>query len=171
MYFNFLFFQDIQNILKEWSLRIQSAKLIFVYAPSANQKTVFGSQESPLKRSDPRIRSIPLSIRRPTLKEAKRVANTLAEIHYFQSEEGKLVSDNLKPEKLEKDRESKKKASKDSPLTKGEAMEEEKKTENEQLKGEVSPISPPLDLHIASKNGKKKNYFPISNLKKLHFHR
>eukprot|EP00164_Ancoracysta_twista_P009804 GFYU01014603.1.p1 GENE.GFYU01014603.1~~GFYU01014603.1.p1 ORF type:complete len:622 (+),score=34.01 GFYU01014603.1:229-1866(+) len=70
---------EIQNLLAvEWKSDVDNCDLIILHAPSLNQKTFFQGSNPPLVRGDPRVRSVPINTRRPTLKEAKRVYNVLA---------------------------------------------------------------------------------------------
>lgn len=49
-----------------------------MYAPSSNAQTVFGGENAVLDRNDRRIRKIPFTTRRPTMKEARRVSYILS---------------------------------------------------------------------------------------------
>lgn len=57
---------------------MQAASHIFVYAPSSNAQTLFGGENASLNRNDRRIRRIPFTTRRPTMKEAKRISHLLS---------------------------------------------------------------------------------------------
>lgn len=54
---------------------------MFIYAPSSNAQTLFGGENVVLDRNDRRIRKIPFTTRRPTMKEAKRVSFLLSLFH------------------------------------------------------------------------------------------
>ena len=86
--------QEVRELLASWKPHLLAAAYIFVYAPSANGKTLFGSAGDGLSRDDTRIRGIPFSIRRPTFKEAKRVAEVLAELDY-RDPQGQAAEPNL----------------------------------------------------------------------------
>ncbi|CAM6128731.1 unnamed protein product [Calypogeia fissa] len=74
--------KEIRDLLSGWVGHIQAASHIFVHAPSANGQALFGGESAPLSRTDPRIRRIPFTTRRPTYKEAKRVHHILTTISY-----------------------------------------------------------------------------------------
>lgn len=57
---------------------MQAASHVFVYAPSSNAQTLFGGENVVLDRNDRRIRKIPFTTRRPTMKEAKRISYLLS---------------------------------------------------------------------------------------------
>ncbi|XP_024371985.1 uncharacterized protein [Physcomitrium patens] len=70
--------KDIRDLLTSWSEHMQAASHIFVYAPSSNAQTLFGGENASLNRNDRRIRRIPFTTRRPTMKEAKRISHLLS---------------------------------------------------------------------------------------------
>lgn len=72
--------QDIRELLTSWSEHLQLASHIFVYAPSSNAQTLFGGENLVLDRNDRRIRRIPFTTRRPTMKEAKRISYLLSSL-------------------------------------------------------------------------------------------
>ncbi|KAL2610192.1 hypothetical protein R1flu_028765 [Riccia fluitans] len=74
--------KEIRELLNSWGTYLRSASHIFVYAPSANAQALFGGENAPLDRNDPRIRRIPFTTRRPTFKEAQRVFRVLTTITY-----------------------------------------------------------------------------------------
>eukprot|EP00850_Spirogloea_muscicola_P002755 SM000010S04393 [mRNA] locus=s10:1232438:1238836:- [translate_table: standard] len=61
---------------------LTASMLIFVHAPSSNGRVLFGGDRPPLAKADPRLRPVPFTVRRPTLKEAKRVAEALARVEF-----------------------------------------------------------------------------------------
>ena len=69
--------KEIRALLLEWSPLLQTCKLIFIYAPSSNRLILFNFDDSPLVAGDPRIRSVPFSVRRPTVKEVQRIFEEL----------------------------------------------------------------------------------------------
>ena len=70
--------QDIRELLTSWNEHLQIASHIFLYAPSSNAQTLFGGENAVLDRNDRRIRRIPFTTRRPTMKEAKRISYLLS---------------------------------------------------------------------------------------------
>jgi hypothetical protein len=57
-----------------------AAALVFVHAPSSNAAAIYGGERPVLERSDPRIRPVPFTTRRPTFSETKRVLTTLLSV-------------------------------------------------------------------------------------------
>lgn len=76
--------RDIRDVLALWKNYLQLASCIFVHAPSSNGHALFGGEDGPLHRNDARIRHVPLTTRRPTFKEAKRVFNELTALTFKQ---------------------------------------------------------------------------------------
>ncbi|KAG0631511.1 hypothetical protein M758_1G259600 [Ceratodon purpureus] len=70
--------KDIRELLTSWSEHLKVASHVFVYAPSSNAQTLFGGENAVLDRNDRRIRRIPFTTRRPTMKEAKRISYLLS---------------------------------------------------------------------------------------------
>lgn len=104
MHATVLGFQDIGNLLWEWRGLLAAASLIVVHAPSANESAVFDTargpssggapreHHSPLHRADPRVCSPPFTVRRPTYKEACRVAQRLADLEWLPLEDLRCAS-------------------------------------------------------------------------------
>ncbi|KNA25809.1 hypothetical protein SOVF_003120 isoform A [Spinacia oleracea] len=79
--------KDIQELLASWKPFFDAASCVFIYAPSSNRQ-LFYNGEAPLfsnQRCD--ARNIPFSVRRPTLKEARRIYNQLSLVAYEIDEE------------------------------------------------------------------------------------
>eukprot|EP00850_Spirogloea_muscicola_P019404 SM000190S04840 [mRNA] locus=s190:27194:33886:+ [translate_table: standard] len=74
--------KEILELLDSWQAHLTASMLIFVHAPSSNARVLFGGDRPPLAKADPRLRPVPFTVRRPTLKEAKRVAEALARVEY-----------------------------------------------------------------------------------------
>ena len=55
--------RDIRELLSSWKDELAGCDLIFVHAPAANAKAVYSGG---LSASDPRIRRVPFTTRRPT---------------------------------------------------------------------------------------------------------
>jgi hypothetical protein len=70
--------RNIVETLTAWQSELAACDLLFVHAPSANAKAVFGN--GALSRQDARMRRIPFTTARPTLKEARRCMIRLAEV-------------------------------------------------------------------------------------------
>eukprot|EP00897_Mesotaenium_endlicherianum_P009008 jgi/Mesen1/8135/ME000437S07227 len=78
--------KEVRELLASWRGHLAAASRLFVYAPSSNSRALFadgaGGAPSLLRRDDPRLQSIPFTVRRPTFKEVRRVAAALAAIDY-----------------------------------------------------------------------------------------
>eukprot|EP01134_Creolimax_fragrantissima_P000285 CFRG0285T1 len=77
---------DIRTLLLDtWKDHLHECSLVFVWAPRANEKFIYGSggkvSANCLKKTDPRVRGIPFPVRRPTLAEATRVHRNLCTVH------------------------------------------------------------------------------------------
>lgn len=83
--------QEVKDLLLLWSTDIALCHRIFVRAPSFNKALLFGGKSPVLKKDDIRIRQIPFPTRRPTIKELKRVHQTLATIECYGK--GSTISD------------------------------------------------------------------------------
>lgn len=70
--------RDIVTTLAAWHGELARCDLVFVHAPAANGKAVFG--EGGIARHDARTRRVPFVTSRPTLTEVKRVLARLAAI-------------------------------------------------------------------------------------------
>eukprot|EP00249_Psilotum_nudum_P006344 c19656_g1_i1 orf=820-2871(-) len=79
--------KEIREVLGIWKGYLESASCIFVHAPSSNSQAFFGGEDRPLDRHDARIRHIPFTTRRPTLKEVNRVFHLLAAINYMEEDD------------------------------------------------------------------------------------
>eukprot|EP01123_Difflugia_compressa_P006401 TRINITY_DN185_c1_g1_i1.p1 TRINITY_DN185_c1_g1~~TRINITY_DN185_c1_g1_i1.p1 ORF type:complete len:596 (+),score=129.52 TRINITY_DN185_c1_g1_i1:39-1826(+) len=78
------FREQISEVLTDWSELISKADFIFLYAPGQNWN-IFFSGENGLKRGDNRIRSVPFTVKKPTLAEVKKIHEILTKIeisHY-----------------------------------------------------------------------------------------
>lgn len=73
--------RDIQETLSSWRQQLSEAALILIHAPSANATPLFGGERPVLERSDPRVRPVPFTTRRPTFSETKRVLISLLSVH------------------------------------------------------------------------------------------
>jgi hypothetical protein len=77
--------QDIQDLLRGWSDHVANSATIVCYAPGANARALYDGPDAPLRKcarllalrpnreADPRVRSVPIIVRRPTRAEVRRV--------------------------------------------------------------------------------------------------
>jgi len=91
------FKEQVSEILVNWRPYIQEAHLIFIYAPGLSWLHFFTAGE--LKKDDPRIRSVPIPVRSPTLLEVKHVHSWLcsAEISNYVAPEKKAQPSTNEP--------------------------------------------------------------------------
>jgi hypothetical protein len=81
--------REIIATLSSWDVDLQQCDLIFVHAPAANAKAVFGSPA--LDRSNPRVRPVPFTTSRPTLAEVRRVLAHLASMEVVPADQVALL--------------------------------------------------------------------------------
>ncbi|KAH9329559.1 hypothetical protein KI387_001667, partial [Taxus chinensis] len=79
--------KEIIELLAAWKCYLDSALCIYIYAPSSNGQIFFSGENPPLSHHDNRVRRIPFTTRRPTLKEAKRIYHQLTCIHFAEKAE------------------------------------------------------------------------------------
>jgi hypothetical protein len=68
--------REVLDTLSAWAPDLDKCDLIFVHAPAANAKAVFG--QGGLRKGDAKVRRIPFTTSRPTLTEVKRCLTRLA---------------------------------------------------------------------------------------------
>uniref|UniRef100_A0A0A9ET46 VLRF1 domain-containing protein n=1 Tax=Arundo donax TaxID=35708 RepID=A0A0A9ET46_ARUDO len=74
--------KEIQELILAWKSYFDSCVCAFIYAPSKNRQMLFDGDktQSVLQACD--IHPVPLTVHRPTLKEAKRVYSSLTQLYY-----------------------------------------------------------------------------------------
>lgn len=78
--------KEIQELLTGWKNYIDASNCIFLHAPSSSRQLLFDG-EKPYFSNQHNIRNIPLTVRRPTLREARRVYNHLTQVSYEAEED------------------------------------------------------------------------------------
>ncbi|CAK7347941.1 unnamed protein product [Dovyalis caffra] len=81
--------KDIQELLDVWKPYFDASSCIWLYAPSSNRQLFFDGDKAYFSHQH-RVRNVPLSVRRPTLKEARRVYNLLTQVTYEVDEKESL---------------------------------------------------------------------------------
>ncbi|CAA0820809.1 zinc finger protein-related [Striga hermonthica] len=71
--------KDIQELLASWKSHFIAATCVFIYGPSSNRQLFFDGDNKP-HFTCRAIRNIPMTVRRPTFKEAKRIYSLLIQI-------------------------------------------------------------------------------------------
>ncbi|KAJ9556761.1 hypothetical protein OSB04_011375 [Centaurea solstitialis] len=79
--------KDIQELLAAWKPYIDASACIFIHASSRNHQLLFNGQTPCFSCHRNVIRHIPLTVRRPTLKEAQRLYKILTQISIGPDEE------------------------------------------------------------------------------------
>ncbi|XP_050386644.1 uncharacterized protein LOC126802963 isoform X3 [Argentina anserina] len=88
--------KDIQELLAAWKPFFDASSCVFVYAPSSNHQ-LLSNGEKPYF-SQQKVRNIPITIRRPTMKEARRIYEQLTQVSNEQEEiEAPLFTKEEKP--------------------------------------------------------------------------
>ncbi|VFQ84008.1 unnamed protein product [Cuscuta campestris] len=94
--------KEIQELLTSWKPYFTMSSCVFVHAPSDNRQLFFDGNIPYFACQHNAIRSVPLTVRRPTFKEARRIYNLLTQITfevneeaYSNTEEGSLLSKTL----------------------------------------------------------------------------
>ncbi|XP_042461068.1 ankyrin repeat and zinc finger domain-containing protein 1-like [Zingiber officinale] len=80
--------KEVQELLISWKSFIKSSLCIFIYAPSRSHQILFDADKPQFNDHDYVIRHVPLTVHRPTLKEAKRIYEQLTNITYEADESG-----------------------------------------------------------------------------------
>ncbi|GLJ42540.1 hypothetical protein SUGI_0881970 [Cryptomeria japonica] len=79
--------KEILELLAAWKCYLDLALCIYIYAPSSNGQIFFTGENPPLSYRDIRVRRIPFTTRRPTLKEANRIYSQLTCVHFTERAE------------------------------------------------------------------------------------
>ncbi|KAG0473217.1 hypothetical protein HPP92_015074 [Vanilla planifolia] len=87
--------KEIQDLLASWQTYIRSSSTIFVYAPSRNRQILFDVEKQQFGFHSQVTRHIPLTVHRPTLKEAKRIYHSLTQLSYEVVEKGNPVKESV----------------------------------------------------------------------------
>ena len=83
---SFIFVQHVQDLVRNWGPDINKCDLIFYRAVGrGNSNILFSGSNPPLLRSDPRVRNLPFTTRRPTFNEVIRVYGLLTTVFVYGS--------------------------------------------------------------------------------------
>ncbi|WOG95466.1 hypothetical protein DCAR_0414785 [Daucus carota subsp. sativus] len=72
--------KEIQELLVAWKPYFEASSCIFVHAPSSNRQLIFDGEKPYLSWQHHSVRTVPLTVRRPTFKEAKRLYSILTQV-------------------------------------------------------------------------------------------
>ncbi|KAI3741240.1 hypothetical protein L1987_58911 [Smallanthus sonchifolius] len=84
--------KDIRELLAAWKHYFDASLCIFIHAPSDNRQLLFEGETPYFSCQKNAIRRIPLTVRRPTFKEARRLYNILTQVSTEPNEEIVTVS-------------------------------------------------------------------------------
>ncbi|XVF33472.1 hypothetical protein REPUB_Repub17cG0171400 [Reevesia pubescens] len=74
--------KEIQELLASWKSYFDASSCVFIHAPSSNRNVLFNGDKPYFNHQSCSVRNVPLTVRRPTLKEAKRIYNQLMQVSY-----------------------------------------------------------------------------------------
>ncbi|XP_050236129.1 uncharacterized protein LOC126686141 [Mercurialis annua] len=83
--------KDIQELLAAWKPYFDASSSVFIHAPSSNRQLLFDGDTAYFSHHHCFIRNIPLNVRRPTLKEARRIYILLTQVA-FEADEKEFSS-------------------------------------------------------------------------------
>ncbi|PIA49857.1 hypothetical protein AQUCO_01300538v1 [Aquilegia coerulea] len=148
--------KEIQDLMAAWKPYFDASSCVFISAPSKNRQLLYDAEKAYFSHSHCAVRHIPFTVRRPTLKEAKRIYGYLTNINYEVVEkrsESSLNDDSLSspsevgPDRLEY---SERKVEDNQPSTENaeecQIIEDSERTESELIR--TSTL-----LHEAAKSG------------------
>ncbi|XWS35701.1 hypothetical protein CRYUN_Cryun20dG0019100 [Craigia yunnanensis] len=74
--------KEIQELLATWKSYFDASSCVFIHAPSSNRNVLFIGDKPSFSHQFCAIRNVPLTVRRPTLKEVKRIYKQLTQVAY-----------------------------------------------------------------------------------------
>ncbi|XVF79917.1 hypothetical protein PTKIN_Ptkin15bG0029000 [Pterospermum kingtungense] len=74
--------KEIQELLASWKSYFDASSCVFIHAPSSNRNMLFTGDKPNFSHQSCAVRNVPLTVRRPTLKEAKRIYNQLTQVSH-----------------------------------------------------------------------------------------
>ncbi|CAG0916673.1 unnamed protein product [Notodromas monacha] len=94
------FKMHIEKFVIAWAEQLDKCDKIFYRVPARNQGVMFSSTVGyPLRRDDPRMRIVPISVSRPTLSEVKRVHDAITTLRFYDSPPSFIEKLSKPPEK------------------------------------------------------------------------
>ncbi|KDP28735.1 hypothetical protein JCGZ_14506 [Jatropha curcas] len=74
--------KDIQELFAAWKPYFDASTCVFIHAPSSNRQLFFDGDKTYFSHEHCFVRNVPLNVRRPTLKETRRIYNQLTQFAY-----------------------------------------------------------------------------------------
>ncbi|XP_019413113.1 PREDICTED: ankyrin repeat and zinc finger domain-containing protein 1 [Lupinus angustifolius] len=84
--------KEVQELFAAWRHYFDASNCIFIHAPSSSRLLLYDGERSYFTNQQSAIRNIPLTVRRPTFREAKRVYSQLTQVSYEADEKETLQS-------------------------------------------------------------------------------
>lgn len=84
--------KEVQELLTAWKPYFDASNCIFIHAPSSSRQLLYDGERSYFTNRHSAVRNIALTVRRPTLREAKRVYSQLTQVTYEADEKEVLQS-------------------------------------------------------------------------------
>ncbi|CAN1157769.1 Ankyrin repeat and zinc finger domain-containing protein 1 [Linum perenne] len=78
--------KDIQELFTAWKPYFDASSCVFIHAPSSNHQLFLDGDKAYFSHQHSVIRNIPISVRRPTFKEARRIYSLLTQVSYEMDE-------------------------------------------------------------------------------------
>lgn len=72
--------KEIQELLAAWKPYFEASSCVFIHAPSSNRQLIFDGEKPYFSCPQHSVRTVPLTVRRPTFKEAKRLYSILTQV-------------------------------------------------------------------------------------------
>ncbi|KAK7294951.1 hypothetical protein RJT34_17851 [Clitoria ternatea] len=94
--------KEVHELLTAWKPYFDASNCIFVHAPSSSRQLLYDGERPYFTNKQCAIRNIALSVRRPTLREAKRVYSQLTQVTYEADEILQSNQEDLVPVQIAK---------------------------------------------------------------------
>ncbi|KAF1897867.1 hypothetical protein Lal_00032629 [Lupinus albus] len=82
--------KEVQELFTAWRHYFDASNCIFIHAPSSSRLLLYDGERPHFTNQQSAIRNIPLTVRRPTFREAKRVYSQLTQVCYEADEKETL---------------------------------------------------------------------------------
>ncbi|KAL9245300.1 hypothetical protein vseg_018966 [Gypsophila vaccaria] len=79
--------KNIHELLASWKPYFDASSCVFIYAPSSNRQMFYDGETPRFSNQHCDVKGIPFSVRRPTLKEARRIYGQLSMVNFEADEE------------------------------------------------------------------------------------
>ncbi|KAM6600958.1 hypothetical protein CsatA_020567 [Cannabis sativa] len=93
--------KEIQELFATWKPYFDASSCVFIYAPSSNRQLLFNGEKPYFSNQHCSVRNVPLTVRRPTFKEARRLYDQLTQVAHevdekeIASNTANFISDSL----------------------------------------------------------------------------